>query len=194
MSQKELLLALRKKTGASIGDIVKALKESGDSMEKAEEILRKHGVAKASKRNDHITKEGVIGQYVHANKKIAAMVELLCETDFVARNEVFLSLAHDIAMQIVATFPLYVRPEDIPADILEKEKQIIAEQSSASAKSQEILAKIVEGKMQKYYEEVCLLKQTFFKDEAKTVEELMAEKISILGEKIDIGKFTRFQI
>lgn len=189
------IMKLREMTGAGMLDCKKALDEAGNDIDKAAEILRKKGQAKAAKKSaERETKEGAVHAYIHANGKVGAMIELLCETDFVARNEVFQELAHDIAMQITATEPLYLKPEDVPEDVREKEKAMIKEEISEESKPAEVLDKIVEGKMAKYYSEVCLLNQPFIKDEDKTVDSLITEKIASLGEKIEVGDFCRMSI
>jgi elongation factor Ts len=191
----EDIVKLRSQSGAGMLDCKKALDEAGGDLEKAAEILRKKGMAKAAKKSaERDTKEGIVHAYIHANGKVGAMVELLCETDFVARNEVFQELAHDIAMQIAATEPLYLKPEDVPEEVIEKEKSMIRDEMSGESKPADVLDKIVEGKIQKYYSEVCLLKQTYIKDEDKTIEDLINEKIASIGEKIEIGGFSRLAI
>lgn len=189
------VVKLRAMTGAGMVDCKKALDEASGDLEKAAEILRQKGQIKAAKKTaERETKEGVVHAYVHANGKVGAMVELLCETDFVARNEIFQALAHDIAMQITATDPLYLKPEDVPAEVIEKEKDIYREDLRGEAKPEEIIDKIISGKLNKYYEEACLLKQAFIKDEDKTIEDLINDRIAQLGEKIEIGRFCRFAI
>ncbi|MBU0648891.1 elongation factor Ts [Patescibacteria group bacterium] len=189
------ILKLRAATGAGMLDCKKALDEAAGDFEKAAEILRKKGQAKAIKKSaEREAKDGIVHAYVHANGKIGAMVELFSETDFVAKNQVFKDLAHDIAMQVAATDPSYLRPEDIPDEVLEKEKDMYRGEMANESKPADILDKIIEGKMTKYYEEVCLLKQTCIKDEEKTIEDLINERIAQLGEKIEIGKFCRFSI
>jgi elongation factor Ts len=190
----KLIIQLRKQTGAGISNCREALTEANGDIEKAVEILRKKGSKIASKRADKKATEGIIVSYIHANNKIGALVELNCETDFVARNEEFKKLAYDLAMQVAAQNPLYVRPEDVPEDVLNKEKEIIREQLVSEGKNVEMFDKIVEGKLNKWYEEVCLLKQPYIKDEDITIEELINEKIAGLGEKIEVGSFCRKQI
>jgi len=191
----EDIVKLREATGAGMLDCKKALDEAGGDMEKAMEILRVKGQVKAAKKSaERETKEGIVHAYIHANGKVGTMIELLCETDFVARNEVFQELAHDIAMQIAATEPLYLKPEDVPEEVIEKEKAMVREELADSGKPAEVIDKIVEGKMAKYYEELCLLNQPFIKDEDKTIGDHINEKIATLGEKIEIGKFCRFAI
>ena len=189
-----LITQLRKQTGAGMADCREALIEADGDMEKAIEILRKKGAKIANKRAGKEASEGIIYAYIHANDKVGALLELNCETDFVAKNEEFKKLAHDIAMQIAAQSPLYVAPEDIPEEILNKEKDLYKDQLLAEGKPAKMLDKIIEGKVNKWYEEVCLLKQPFIKNEDITIEELINEKIASLGEKIKVGSFCRKQI
>jgi len=190
----ELITKLRAQTGAGMKDCREALEEASGDLEKAVEILRKKGAKIASKRADKEAKEGVVYAYIHANNKIGALIELNCETDFVARNEEFKNLAHDLAMQIAAQSPLYVSPQDVPAEVINKEKELYKDQFLAEGKPAKMLDKIIEGKISKWHEEVCLLKQPFIKNEDITIEELLNEKIASLGEKIQIGGFCRKQI
>ena len=192
--ETKLITRLRKQTGAGMADCKEALIETNGDMEKAVEVLRKKGSKIASKRAGKEAAEGVIVAYIHANNKVGALIELNCETDFVARNEEFKKLAYDLAMQVAAQNPLYVSPEDIPEDVLNKEKKIIKESLMSESKKIEMLDKIVEGKLNKWYEEVCLLQQPFIKDESTIIEELINEKIASLGEKIVISGFCRKQI
>ena len=191
----EDIIKLREQTGAGMLDCKKALDEANGDLEKAGEILRKKGQAKAAKKSaERETKEGVVHAYIHANGKVGAMIELLCETDFVAKNEVFQELAHEIAMQIAATEPLYLKPEDVPEEVIEKEKSMIKEEMADESKPADVLDKIIEGKIAKYYEDVCLLNQPYIKDEDMTIGDLINNKIASLGEKIEIGNFCRFAI
>ncbi len=190
----ELITKLRKQTGAGIADCKEALAETNGDLDKALEFLRKKGAKIADKRADKQAAEGIIYAYIHANNKVGALIELNCETDFVAKNEEFKNLAHDLAMQITAQNPLYISPEDVPEDVLNKEKEIIKEELLAEGKPEDMLDKIIEGKLNKWYEEVCLLNQPFIKDEDLTVEKMINEKIASLGEKIKIGSFCRKQI
>ncbi|MCX6745614.1 MAG: translation elongation factor Ts [Candidatus Parcubacteria bacterium] len=190
----KLITKLRAQTGAGMKDCREALEESNGDLEKAVEILRKKGAKIAIKRADKEAKEGIVYAYIHANKKIGALVELNCETDFVAKNEEFKNLAHDLALQIAAQNPLYISPADVPEEVLNKEKEIIKEQLLAEGKPEKMLAKIIEGKLDKWYEEICLSKQAFIKNEDITIEDLINEKIASLGEKIKVGGFCRKQI
>jgi elongation factor Ts len=195
MINPKLISELREQTGAGIVECKNALEETGGNIEKAVEILRKKGEIKAMKKiTEREAKEGLVHAYIHANGKVGAMVEVNCETDFVARNEEFKSLVHDLAMQIAATNPLYLRPEDIPQDIIEKEKEMYLEEIRGQEKPPSVVEKIIQGKLEKYFEDVCLLKQPFIKDEDITVEELINQKIAKIGEKIEVRRFVRFQI
>ena len=185
---------LRAKTGAGILDCKKALEEADGDLEKAAEILRVKGIAKAGKKGDRETKEGLVYAYVHGNGKIGTMVEVLCETDFVARNEQFKEFVHDVAMHITAMSPLYVAKSDVPDEVLQKEKELAMEEFAGSGKPQDVIEKIAEGKLGKYFEDVCLLDQKFIKDEDKTIEELVKETIAKVGENIQIKKFVRYQL
>lgn len=181
-------------TGAGIVDVKKAMEEAGGDEEKALDILRKRGQEKAGKKSGRIAKEGVIASYVHSNSKVGAMVKLLCETDFVARNEEFKALAQDIAMHITASNPLYLKPEDVSAEIVEKEKEIWTEQLKNEGKPAAMIAKILEGKEKKFREDNALLTQPFVKNPEITVGELVAEKIGKIGENIQIGDFSRLEL
>ena len=189
-----LVVKLRQMTGAGMMDCKTALEEVGGDIDKAAEALRKKGIAKAAKRGERETREGVVANYIHSNKKLGVLVELLCETDFVARNEDFKNLANELAMHIAATNPLYLSEQDVPKKIVNKEKEIYTEEMKGQGKPDGVVDKIVEGKMKKYYEEVCLLNQKYVKDEDKTIEELVKENISVIGENIQIGRFCRFEI
>jgi len=182
---------LREKTGAGMMDCKKALVESGGNEEKAIAYLREKGLAKAAKKAGRATSQGVIGSYIHNNGKIGVMVELKCETDFVAKNEKFLGFAKDLAMQIAATSPLCVSPDQVPADLLAKEREIFKNQAMEEGKPEAIAEKIVEGRLKKYYAEVCLLEQPFIKEDKKTIKDLLNELISVLGENMQIGRFDR---
>lgn len=186
---------LRARTGAGIVDCKKALEEAGGSAEQAIEILRKKGAAKAAKKSaERQTAEGLVDSYVHSNGKVGAIVEVQCETDFVARNQEFKELAHDIAMQIVAMGPLYVSAEDVPADVAKKERAIYLEEIANENKPDEVKEKIVEGKMNKWYEEICLMNQPWIKDDSKTIAQLIEEKIATIGEKIVVARFSHVEL
>lgn len=190
----DLITKLRNQTGAGVAVCKEALTESKGDFDKAIEILRKKGAKIASKRAAKEACEGIIYAYIHANNKAGAIIELNCETDFVAKNKEFKNLAHDLAMQITAQNPLYVGPEDVPEEVLNKELEIIKDELKVEGKPEDMLDKISEGKINKWYEEVCLLKQPFIKNEDINIEELVNEKIVILGEKIEIDGFCRKQI
>lgn len=189
-----IILKLRQRTGCGMMDCKTALEEVGGDLEKAAEALRKKGIAKASKRGERETHEGLVVSYVHSNNRIGVLLELFSETDFVAINEQFRELANDIAIHIAAMNPLYLSEADVPEEVLNKEKEIYAEEFEGAGKSQEVVDKIVEGKLGKFYEDVCLLNQRFIKDEDKTIDELIKEKIGVIGENIQIGRFCRFEI
>lgn len=191
----KLVGQLREQTGAGVVECKNALEEAGGNLEKAVEILRKKGEIKAAKKTaERTTKEGLVHAYIHANGKIGAMIEVSCETDFVARNEEFQALVHDLAMQVVAINPLYIKPEDVPKEVIAKEKEMYLEEIRGQEKPPAVVEKILEGKLEKYFEDVCLLKQPFIKDEDITVEELINQKIAKIGEKIEVKKFVRYQI
>ncbi|TSC57026.1 MAG: elongation factor T [Parcubacteria group bacterium Gr01-1014_18] len=190
----KLVSELRARTGAGIVDCKKALEANGGDMDKSAEYLRKQGILKADKKNDRTAGEGLVGMYLHANGKVATMVEVRCETDFVARNEEFKELAKDLAMQAAAGNPLFVSIASVPTEAVEKEKEILREQLRKEGKKEEMLDKILEGKLKTYYQDNCLLEQKFIKDDTKTVSDLVKEKIARLGEKIEVTRFTRYQI
>lgn len=194
MIDSKLILSLREMTGAGMVDAKKALDETGGDITKAAELLRKKGIVKAAKKSDRATHEGLIHSYIHSGGKIGVLVELLCETDFVARNEQFKELAHDIAMQIAANNPLFLSPDDVPAEMVAKEKEMMAAEMASSGKQPEMIAKALEGRLQKYYSDVCLLKQSFFKDEDLTIEELVKATIAKIGENIQVKRFVRFSL
>jgi elongation factor Ts len=190
----ELVKKLREQTGISILECKKAVEEAKGDLIQAAELLRKKGFEKAKAKSSRATKQGAVGSYIHMKGKIGVLVELGCETDFVAQNEDFLQLIKDIAMQIAAMNPRFISEQDIPAPVLEKEKEIYREQLKNSGKPANIIEKIVEGKLGKYYADVCLLHQTFFKDDKITIEKLIAEKIHKTGENIVVKRFVRYQV
>ncbi len=190
----KLVKKLRESSGISMLECKKAVEESGNDFEKAVEILRKKGYEKAKSKSSRTTNQGIIGSYIHTNGRIGVIIELACETDFVSKNEDFLQLSKDISMQIAAMSPKYITSKNIPADVIEKEKDIFREQMKNSGKPENIIDKIVEGKLGKFYSEICLLNQTFFKEDKKTIEELIAEKIHKIGENIVVKRFVRYQI
>lgn len=185
---------LRSMTGAGMMAAKKALQESNGDFDGAVEHLRKTGAAKAAKKADRATGEGRVHCYTHSNGKIGVLIEVLCETDFVARNEAFIEFCNDLALHIAAMSPLYTSSEDVPKEVLDKEKELIKEQLAQEGKSADMLEKITEGKIGKYYEEVCLLNQKFVKDDDLTIQEFLEKKIQSLGENIRLGRFCRMQI
>ena len=190
----EMIKELRAKTQAGMMDCKKALAETGGDMDKAVELLRKKGLASAGKKMGREVSEGIVASYIHNNNKIGVLIELKTVTDFVARNEDFHSLAKELCMQIAAANPQYVKTEDVPEKEIEKEKEIYREQVKESGKPDNVIEKIVEGKLNKYYQEVCLLEQDYIKDPGVKIKDLIKEKIANYGENIEIGKFARFQI
>ena len=190
----ELVKELRKRTAAGFSDCKKALEEADGDIEKAIDILRKKGLAIAAKRASKTASEGVVAAYIHSNKKIGVLVEINCETDFVARTDEFQQFAHDIAMQIAATNPICVRREEMPQDVIEKEKKLYEEQLKETGKPEHVIPKIVEGKLEKFYKENVLLEQEFIKNPDITIQDLLNEVIAKTGEKIVIKRFCRFQI
>ncbi|SHK65462.1 translation elongation factor Ts [Desulforamulus aeronauticus] len=185
---------LRERTGAGMMDCKKALAEVGGDMEKATDFLREKGLAAAAKKAGRVAAEGIVESYIHGGGRIGVMVEINCETDFVAKNEDFRALAKDIAMQIAATKPEYVRREEVPTEAIEKEREILRAQALNEGKPEKIVDKMVEGRIEKYYKEVCLLEQPFVKDSDKTVQHVINEIISKIGEKIDVRRFTRYEM
>jgi len=185
---------LREKTGAGMMECKKALVEADGDFEKATKLLREKGLAAASKKAGRATKEGLIGTYIHSNGKIGVLIEVNCETDFVARNEDFQSFVRDIAMQVAAANPICVRREEVPADVLEKEKDIFRNQALAEGKPEKIVDKIVEGRVNKFYSANCLYEQPYIKDDSMTVEDLVKSKIATIKENISVRRFVRFQV
>lgn len=185
---------LRDKTGAGIMDCKEALAASDGNFDKAIEFLRKKGMSAATKRSSKAAKDGVISSYIHMGGKIGVLVELNCETDFVAKTDNFQILAKDLTMHIAASNPTYIRPEDIPAEVMEREKEIYRSQAMAEKKPEKIWDKIIEGKLKKYYEDVCLLNQKFIKDTDITVGTLINNMIAKTGENIILRRFIRFQL
>lgn len=194
MSNLEQIKKLREATGAGIIEVKNALEKARGNEEEAINILRTRGKEKAVKKSDREAKEGAIACYVHSNKKVGAMVKLLCETDFVARNSEFRSLAYDLAMQVAASNPHYVRPDDVPTELVEKEKEIWTAQLYNKEKPQEIMSKILEGKEKKFREEASLLSQPFIKNPEQLVGELIAHMAGKIGENIKVGEFSRFEL
>lgn len=185
---------LREKTGVGVMDCKEALTAAHGSIEEAVDYLRKKGLQAAAKRSTKATREGVVGAYIHGGGRIGVLVEVNCETDFVARTDEFQELVHDIALQVAASNPLYIARQDVPQEILERERDILEEQARTAGRPQHILAKIVEGRLDKYFQEVCLLEQPFVKDPDSTVEELIKSKIAKTGENITVSRFARFAL
>jgi elongation factor Ts len=190
----KLVKQLRDNSGAPMGDCLKALQESKGDMEEAFVILRKRGMASAAKKASRTTNEGAVGTYIHAGGKIGVLLEVNCESDFVARTEDFQELLKDIAMHIAATDPRYIRKEDVTAEDLDREKDIYRAQAAATGKPAPVIEKIVEGKMSKFYEEVCLLEQPFIKEQTIAIKDLIATKVGKLGENLSVRRFARFKV
>jgi elongation factor Ts len=190
----EMVKELRQRTGIGVMECKAALKEADGDLEKSIEILRKKGYARAQDKAARRANEGLVGSYIHSNGRIGVLVEVNCESDFVARNGEFQELVKNICLQIAASNPKYVAPEDIPADVIEKEKEIVRAQFQDSKKPAEIVEKIVQGKLGKLYEEVCLLDQVFIKDDKVTIRQLVLSAVAKIGENIKIGRFTRYEI
>jgi len=190
----ELVKDLRQRTGAGVIDCKTALRESKGDINAAIDYLRRKGLATAAKKAGRIATDGLISSYIHAGGKIGVLVEINCETDFVAKTEDFQTFVKNIAMHIAAANPQYIRREDIPAEVLEKEREIYRTQAMDLGKPERVVDKIVEGKMERYYSEVCLLEQTYIKDSDLTVKEILDSMIAKLGENISIRRFARFQL
>ena len=185
---------LRDKTGVGILDCRKALEAANGDIDRAADLLREKGLAKAAKRADREASEGVIEIYSHGNGRIGVMVEVNCETDFVARSETFREFAHEIALQVAATAPLYIKEEDIPEEVLEQETARARTAALEDGKPEQIVDRIVEGRLLKYKDEACLMRQTYIRDEDKTINDLLLDKVAILGENIVIRRFARWGI
>lgn len=185
---------LREKTAAGMMDCKKALEETGGDMEKAVDWLRQKGLAKAAKKAGRSTEQGIIGSYVHSTGKIGVMVEIKCETDFVARTEPFLEFAKNVAMQIAAANPLALDAESLDPALIEREREIYRRKAEEEGKPAAVIEKIVEGAVKKYYKEVCLLDQPYIRDDKKTVQDLLNETIAAVGENMAIGRFARMQL
>jgi elongation factor Ts len=190
----KLVKELRERTGAGFSDCRAALIEANGNIEKAIDILRKKGQAAAAKKAQREASEGLVGSYIHAGGKIGVMVELNCESDFVARTDAFQQLSHDIAMHVAALDPRYVRREEVTAEMLEKERDIYKAQALATGKPENVVEKIVTGKMEKFYEENCLYEQHYIKDESVTIREMIDQAVIKLGENISIRRFVRFKV
>jgi len=189
-----LVKELRERTGAGMMDCKKALTESNGDMDKAIDILREKGLAAAAKKEGRIAAEGLVEAYIHGGGRIGVLVEVNCETDFVARGDEFKQFVKDIAMQIAAAKPLYINKEDVPEDVLEHERQIFRAQALNEGKPEKIIDKMVEGRIEKFYKEVCLMEQPFIKDPDTTIKDLVIQKIAKIGEKISIRRFARYEL
>src|SRR5512137_574338 len=183
---------LREKTGAGMMDCKKALTEAGGDFGKAEDFLRTKGLASAAKKAGRLASEGAVGSYVHMGGKIGVLVEVNCETDFVARNEAFQAIVKDVAMHVAAAAPQYVRREEVPADVVAKELEIAKAQAREQKKPEAIIEKIAQGKVDKFFKETCLLEQAFVKDDKKSVEDVVKDAIAKIGENIQVRRFARF--
>ncbi len=190
----KLVKELREKSGAPMGDCLKALQEAQGDMENAFVVLRKRGMASAAKKASRSTNEGAVGNYIHAGGKIGVMLELNCESDFVARTEDFQELLRDISMHIAAVDPRFIGRDEVTEADVEREKEIYRSQAAATGKPANIVEKMLEGKMGKFYEEVCLLDQPFIKEQSQTVAQVIATKVAKLGENITVRRFARFKI
>ena len=193
-----LVKELRTKTGAGIMDCKKALTETEGDMEKAIELLREKGIASASKKADRVAAEGRVESYIHANGRIGVLVEVNCETDFVAENKEFKEFVKDIALQIAGMAPQYLRREDVPEEVVEKERQRLTEQAKEEGKPEQVIPRIVEGKLNKFFKEICLLEQEFVKntpeEKGRTIDQLVKEQIARIGENITIRRFVRYEL
>ena len=194
MANVKLIPILRDSTGAGMMDCKRALEASDGDFDKAVIWLREKGIAAAAKKADRIAGEGAVGSYIHMGGKIGVLVEINCETDFVARSAQFQTLLKDVAMQIAAANPKYVTIEEVPAEEVEKEKEVLTAQSLNEGKPANVVEKMVEGRIHKFYKEICLLEQDFVKDPSKTVKEVVNEAILAIGEKINIRRFTRYEM
>ncbi len=194
MFTSEDIVKLRKRTNAGIMDCKNALTEADGDLDKATEWLREKGIAKAAKKADRIAAEGLVYSYIHMGGKIGVLVEINCETDFVARSDNFVAFCKDIALQIAASKPLYITEEEVPTDVLDHEKEILRIQALNEGKPEAIVDRMIEGRVKKFYEEVCLLDQPFVKDPSKTIRDLLNESILTIGEKISIRRFTRYEM
>ncbi|MFN3331339.1 MAG: translation elongation factor Ts [Caldilinea sp.] len=190
----EMVKVLREATNAGVLDCKKALTETNGDFDAAVEILRKKGLATAAKKASRDANEGLIGSYVHPGSKVASIVEVNCETDFVANTDEFQQLARDLAMHVTAARPLWVAREDVPADVIAKEREVYTEQMANSGKPAQVIERIVDGKLEKWFSEVCLLEQPFIKDPDINIKDLLTNRIASLGENIKVRRFSRFEI
>jgi len=193
MITAEMVKQLREITGAGMMDCKKALTESNGDMQKAIEYLREKGMAAAAKKAGRIAAEGIVDSYIHGDGRIGVLVEVNCETDFAAKNEEFRKFVKEIAMQIAAAKPEYISREDVPAEVIEKEKEILRAQALNEGKPEKVVDKMVEGRLEKFYKEVCLLEQEWIRDPDKTIKDLLMEKIALIGENITIRRFARYE-
>lgn len=190
----QMVKQLRERTGAGMMDCKNALAETGGDTAQAEVVLRKKGLAAAAKKASRATRQGIIGSYIHQGAQLGVLVEINCESDFVARTEEFQGLVHDLCMQVAASDPQFIRREDVTQAVLDKEREIARDRARSEGKPEKVLDRIIEGRIEKFYEEVCLLEQPFIKDNTTTVGELIKSKISKFGENIAIARFARFKI
>ncbi|MBA7466895.1 Elongation factor Ts [subsurface metagenome] len=191
---KDLIRELRNKTGAGVMDCKQALLEAGGDIQKAQDILREKGSVVAIKRSARETQEGLVSSYVHSGNKLGVLLEINCETDFVAKTSEFSQLAKELAMQIAAMDPLWIKPEDVPKKVIEKEKKIYKKQVQESGKPEKVIEKIAQGRLEKYFTQVCLLEQPYIKDPKLKVKDLITESVTKLGENIRVGRFTRLKV
>ncbi len=189
---KDLVKDLREKSGAGMGDCLKALQETNGDMTKAMEVLRQKGIASADKRTARKAKEGLVYAYIHGGGKVGTMVEINCETDFVARTKEFEDLCKEVAMQVAAMSPRWVKREEVPAEIVAKEKEIYAAQMADQKKPPNVIEKIIEGKLEKFYKDTCLIEQAYIKDDSKNIDTIVKEAIGKIGENIVVKRFSRF--
>ena len=185
---------LRERTGAGMMDCKKALEQTNGDMEKAIDFLREKGLAAAAKKAGRITAEGMVGSYIHMGGRIGVLIEVNCETDFVAKTEEFKDFVKNMAMQVAASKPLYVSRDEVPADVLEKEKQILRQQAINEGKPEKIVDKMVEGRIEKFYKETCLLEQPYIRDPEKSIQQVLTETIAKIGENISIRRFVRYEM
>ncbi|MBI3679905.1 MAG: translation elongation factor Ts [Acidobacteria bacterium] len=190
----QMVKELRERTGAGMMECKAALQEANGDIAAAEIVLRKRGIASAAKKSSRSTRQGIIGSYIHQGAQLGVLVEINCESDFVARTQDFTDLVHDIAMQVAAADPQFIRREDVSTDVLEKEKEIQRARALGEGKPEKVLDKIVEGRLTKFYEEICLLEQPFIRDNSVKVEDLIKTKIAKLGENITVARFVRFKV
>jgi len=194
MVSAEAVKELRNRTGAGMMDCKRALEETGGDIEKAIEILRMKGLAAAAKKAGRVAKEGLVHAYIHGGGRIGVLIEVNCETDFVARTEEFQDLVHNLAMQVAAARPEYIKREDVPEEVIEREKSILRAQALNEGKPEKVVEKIVSGRLEKFFQESCLLEQSYIKDPDRKVKDLIAEKIAKLGENIEVRRFVRFEV